>query len=53
MFSNLQYYLEYKTVQFKSLKVDSKLLSIMEDFKFTTLKEGIGKVYDNFCERYN
>ena len=31
----------------------SKLLSIMEDFKFTTLKEGIGKVYDNFCERYN
>ena len=31
----------------------SKLLSIMDDFKFTTLKEGIGKVYDNFCERYN
>ena len=31
----------------------SKLLSIMNDFKFTTLKDGIGKVYDNFCERYN
>ena len=31
----------------------SKLLSIMDDFKFTTLKDGIGKVYDNFCERYN
>ena len=34
--------------------VDStKLLSILENFKFTTLEEGIRRVYDNFSKRYN
>jgi len=31
----------------------SKLLSVMKNFKFTTLSEGIGKVYEDFCDRYN
>ena len=34
--------------------VDStKLLSILENFKFTTLEEGIRRVYDNFSKRHN
>ena len=31
----------------------SKLLSVLKDFEFTTLEEGIEKVYDNFSKRYN
>ena len=31
----------------------SKLLSVLENFKFTSLEEGIEKVYDNFSKRYN
>ena len=31
----------------------SKLLSVLEGFEFTSLEEGIRRVYDNFSERYN
>ena len=31
----------------------SKILSVMKDFEFTSLGDGIGKVYEDFCERYN
>jgi len=31
----------------------SKLLSVLGNFKFTTLEEGMEKVYDNFSKRYN
>ena len=31
----------------------SKLLSVLGNFKFTTLEEGMKKVYDNFSKRYN
>ena len=31
----------------------SKILSLMKDFDFTSLGDGIGKVYEDFCERYN
>ena len=31
----------------------SKLLSVLNNFKFTTLEEGIRKVYDNFSKRHN
>ena len=31
----------------------SKLISVMKDFKFTSLEEGIRRVYDNFSKRYN
>jgi GDP-L-fucose synthase len=31
----------------------SKLLSVLKDFNFTSLEEGIKKVYDNFSKRYN
>ena len=31
----------------------SKLISVMKDFKFTSLQEGIRRVYDNFSQRYN
>ena len=31
----------------------SKLLSVLKDFEFTTLEEGIKKVYDNFSKRYD
>ena len=31
----------------------SKLISVMKDFKFTSLEEGIRRVYDNFSQRYN
>ena len=31
----------------------SKLLSVMVDFEFTSLGDGIGKVYKDYCERYN
>ena len=31
----------------------SKLLSVLNDFEFTSLEEGIRRVYDNFSERYN
>ena len=31
----------------------SKLISVMEGFEFTSLEEGIKRVYDNFSKRYN
>ncbi len=31
----------------------SKLISVMKDFKFTSLEDGIRRVYDNFSKRYN
>ena len=31
----------------------SKLLSVLKDFEFTSLEEGIRRVYDNFSQRYN
>jgi len=31
----------------------SKLLSVLNDFEFTSLEEGIRRVYDNFSKRYN
>jgi len=31
----------------------SKLLEILDDFKFTSLEEGIRRVYDNFSKRYD
>ena len=31
----------------------SKLLSVLGDFKFTSLEEGIRRVYDNFSKRYD
>tara|TARA_R110000765_G_C18878732_1_gene601850 strand:- start:286 stop:1179 length:894 start_codon:yes stop_codon:yes gene_type:complete len=31
----------------------SKLISVMGDFEFTPLAEGIRRVYDNFSKRYN
>ena len=35
------------------VKILLKLLSEIGDFKFTTLHEGIKKVYDQFSSRYN
>ena len=31
----------------------SKLLGVLGDFKFTSLEEGIRRVYDNFSKRYD
>ena len=31
----------------------SKLLRVLGDFKFTSLEEGIRRVYDNFSKRYD
>ena len=39
--------------QFRKDVDSSKLLSVFKEFKFTTLEEGISKVYDNFSKRYN
>lgn len=39
--------------QFRKDVDSSKLLSEIGDFKFTTLHEGIKKVYDQFSSRYN
>jgi nucleoside-diphosphate-sugar epimerase len=39
--------------QFRKDVDSSKLLSVLKDFKFTTLEEGITKVYDNFSKKYN
>ena len=39
--------------QFRKDVDSSKLLSVLENFKFTTLEEGIEKVYDNFSKRHN
>ena len=33
--------------------VDSSKLSVLKDFKFTSLEEGIKKVYDNFSQRHD
>ena len=30
----------------------SKLLSVLKDFEFTSLGDGISKVYEDYCERY-
>jgi GDP-L-fucose synthase len=39
--------------QFRKDVNSSKLLSVLENFKFVSLEEGIKKVYDNFSKRYN
>ena len=39
--------------QFRKDVDSSKLLSVLKDFKFTTLEEGIKKVYDNFSKRHD
>ena len=39
--------------QFRKDVDSSKLLSLLDNFKFTHLGEGIKKVYDNFSKRYN
>ena len=39
--------------QFRKDVDSSKLLSVLKDFEFTPLKEGIKKVYDNFSKRYD
>jgi GDP-L-fucose synthase len=39
--------------QFRKDVDSSKLLSVLKDFEFTPLEEGIKKVYDNFSKRYN
>ena len=39
--------------QFRKDVDSSKLLSELKDFRFTSLEEGIKKVYDNFSKRYN
>ena len=39
--------------QFRKDVNSSKLLSVLNDFEFTSLEEGISKVYDNFSKRYN
>ena len=39
--------------QFRKDVDSSKLLSVLKDFEFTTLEEGIKKVYDKFSQRYN
>ena len=31
----------------------SRLISVMKDFKFTSLEDGIRRVYDNFSKRHN
>jgi GDP-L-fucose synthase len=39
--------------QFRKDVDSSKLLSVLKDFEFITLEEGIRRVYDNFSKRYN
>ena len=39
--------------QFRKDVSCSKMLDILPTFKFTSYKEGIKKVYDNFSKRYN
>ena len=39
--------------QFRKDVDSSKLLSILKDFKFTSLDKGIKRVYDNFSKRYD
>ena len=39
--------------QFRKDVDSSKLLSVLKDFKFTSLEKGIKRVYDNFSKRYN
>ena len=39
--------------QFRKDVDSSKLLTVLQDFEFTLLKEGIKKVYDNFSKRHN
>tara|TARA_Y100001973_G_C4953194_1_gene211302 strand:- start:51 stop:545 length:495 start_codon:yes stop_codon:yes gene_type:complete len=39
--------------QFRKDVDSSKLLSVLKDFQFTKLEEGVKKVYDNFSKRHN
>jgi len=39
--------------QFRKDVDSSKLLSVLKDFEFTSLGEGIKRVYDNFSQRHN
>jgi len=39
--------------QFRKDVDSSKLLTVLNDFKFTPIGEGIKKVYDNFSKRYD
>ena len=39
--------------QFRKDVDSSKLLSVLDDFEFTSLDVGIKKVYDNFSKRHN
>ena len=39
--------------QFRKDVDSSKLLSIIKDFKFTSLEEGIAKTYDQFSTRHD
>ena len=39
--------------QFRKDVDSSKLLSVLKDFKFTSLEEGIRKVYDKFSKKYD
>jgi len=39
--------------QFRKDIDSSKLLKVLGDFKFTSLEEGIRRVYDNFSKRHN
>jgi|TARA_B100002003_G_C14136913_1_gene546812 GDP-L-fucose synthase len=39
--------------QFRKDVDSSKLLSVMEDFEFTSLESGIRRAYDNFSQRHN
>ena len=38
--------------QFRKDVDSSKLLSVLEDFEFTTLEDGIKKTYDTFSKKY-
>ena len=53
---------EYLNIKYDNTKPDgqyrkdvdsSKLLSILDNFKFTSLEDGIRRVYDKFSKRYN
>lgn len=39
--------------QFRKDVDSSKLMSVLKDFRFTPLNNGVKKVYDNFSKRYN
>ena len=39
--------------QYRKDVESSKLMSVLKDFEFTSLEEGIRRVYDNFSQRHN